>query len=117
MRQFSDGVEWIYACSCDFNASQLTKTLNTHINCDYSQYTEELPECIHIMVVKRISSTIDAIHNLSPSADFSGIVEVCDNVFYLYVLSKITATFQITLKTRRLYVFYTLVLDVCIVFS
>ena len=70
MRQFADGVEWVYVCSCDPNASELTKTLSTHINCQYSQYTNDFPECIHIKVVNRVSSTV---HGLSPSQDFSGI--------------------------------------------
>ena len=75
VRQFTDGIEWIYVCSCDPNASKLTKTLGTHINCQYSQYTQDFPECIHMMVVNRISSTIDALHGLTPSQDFSGIAK------------------------------------------
>ena len=75
MRQFADGIEWVYVCSCDPNASDLTKTLSTHINYQYSQYATNFPECIHIKVVNRVSSTIDAVHGLSPLQDFSGIFQ------------------------------------------
>lgn len=74
VRQFTDGIEWIYLCSCDPNTSKLAKTLSTQINCTHSKFTQEFPKCIHMVAVIHASSTIDAIHCLSPSQDFLGII-------------------------------------------
>ena len=73
-RQFNDEVEWVYCCTCDSHTSQLMSSLSTHINCNYSDFSQALVKCIHIAAVVHLTSGIDAVHCLSPAHDFAGIV-------------------------------------------
>lgn len=73
-RQFSDGIHWIYVCSCDPSLSELAKSLSSQIAYEYAQYVNTFPYCIHINAVSEIISKVDAIHCLSPHVDFTGIL-------------------------------------------
>ena len=73
-KQFIDGVDWVYCCTCDSHTSQLMTSLSTCINCNYSDFSEGFPKCIHIAAVVHMSSGIDAVHCLSPTHDFAGII-------------------------------------------
>ena len=75
-RQFNDEVEWVYCCTCDRHTSQLMSSLSTHINWNYSDFSQAFMKCIHIAAVVQLTSGIDSVHCLSPVHDFAGIVLV-----------------------------------------
>ncbi len=59
-------------------------SLNAEIKYDYSKFTEDFPNCIHIDAVIHILTEVDAVHCITPDMEFEGVV-ICarkSTVFY-----------------------------------
>ena len=74
-KQFEDSIEWVYHCTCDSHTSKLSTSLSSILECNYSEFLEKFPECLHIQAVMHASSKLDAIHCLSPVQYFLGTYE------------------------------------------
>ena len=66
----SDGLRWIFWCSCAPSQGALLSSISHHVFTCYSQIRKD--ECIHISVSKLLIEEIDMFHEISPEIDFKG---------------------------------------------
>ena len=69
---FTDGIEWVYSCSCNIHNANLLDGMGHNPGIEYSVLQSIVPDCIHIDTMRNIVVEVDAIHDIHPQLDFSG---------------------------------------------
>ena len=72
-RQFSDGKQWLYSCSCNTERLKFLHSLGTKIDCTFSSFSEDFPRCMHVKAVSDLMVEFDALNYISPDLDFAGM--------------------------------------------
>ena len=70
---FSDGIQWVYWCSCDSARGNLLNSCSTSVDSTYDAFTSIVgSECIHIEPTRLIIQETDNIHNITSAQELSG---------------------------------------------
>ena len=71
-KQFEDGKQWVYSCTCDLEKSRFFNSLHAKLDCTFTSFCEDYLYCIHVNAVLELVTDFDAVHCLSPDLDFAG---------------------------------------------
>ena len=72
-KQFSDGKQWLYSCTCNTENLRFFHGLAAKLECSFSSFSEEFPYCMHIKAVSDLIIDFDALNYITPDLDFAGI--------------------------------------------
>ena len=70
---FADGVQWAFQCSCDPVKTKLLCAIDTHIEMKLSVFEDQHNPCVHIKALKVVVKHFDALHDISPAVDLTGM--------------------------------------------
>lgn len=79
-KSFSGQIESLFWCSCNPQRAQLVDCLPTVTSECFQSFEQQLPPCFHINAAKIVLEEVDAINDVSPTLEFTGIFK-CDIVF------------------------------------
>lgn len=73
-KSFAGEAEWLYWCSCDPARAELVDSLCSHIEVPFQDFEKQFPHGLHITAKKAILVEVDAIHEISPAVEFTGLL-------------------------------------------
>lgn len=74
---FAGKPHWVYWCSCNEMDSRLKDSLSSSGDMGYTDASSILPQCIHVLAVKQIIESLDAIDGIKVHSDLSGKSYTC----------------------------------------
>ena len=75
-KQFADGKQWLYSCTCNTERLRFFHSLGAKLDCSFSSFSKDFPNCMHIKAVSELVFEFDALNYITPDLDFAGML--CD---------------------------------------
>lgn len=69
---FAGEPHWVYWCTCNEMDSRLKDSLSSSSIMEYTDASSLFPKCIHVLAVKQIVESLDAVHGIAVESDLSG---------------------------------------------